>query len=107
MASMKVITVNIGRNVNDVPMNATRWETFQGDVAHLLRAAGGTQAYIQAFTGTGEWYGVPEDSVSFTCTFAGRCAVSTHAFRKQLADLAKAFDQTSIFVSFGAGRMEG
>ena len=104
---MKAITVNIGRNVGDVPMEPPRWAEFQGRVSHLLRDAGGTQAFIQAFTGVGEWNGVPEDSVSFTCSFEGHCAVSTRVFRQKIAVLADAFEQETIFVSFGVGRLIG
>lgn len=128
---MRLITVTIGRNVpfdsslrlhsmtadtgEQVPMRRNLWADFQLEVKNLLRVLPGDDTDGMAtvfgpFGGTGEWEGVPEESVTFTALTThpdfrpagnGELTGPVEAFGDILSSIAHHYGQDAIAWSHG------
>lgn len=122
-----MITVTIGRNVHpdhhyassqfpestrnpeapyveQVPMRPGNWADFASRVYGLLRCLPDAHVY-GPFQGTGEWEGVPEDSITYTVTTSHPTILSdsdvADTFGRLLGDIGQLYGQDAIAWSYG------
>lgn len=110
-----LLTITIGRNVpassrlaswdngdGQRPMRRNAWLEFIAEVRTMLMLIPGET--FGPFEGTGEWEGVPEDSVTFTQFLAeGHADVAAYseAVGNILGGYAKRYDQDAIAYAVG------
>lgn len=95
-----IVHVTIGRNIGRVPMALPDWATFSTAVRDRLawHLEGAT---VTEHDGTGDWEGVREESVVITAYGAPVTLNAQILLTRDLATLARNFEQDAIAVTFG------
>lgn len=87
------IQVNIGRNIDNEPMEVIKWGGFINDVKDAIYHSSESAGSIEVHHGTGVWDGHEEDSVHVSL-LAYR--LDTDLLENLLASLAQEYGQESI-----------
>lgn len=106
--SQAIVTVNIGRNLDDRPMSDQQWATFQELVSVLLAETVGKVSYSLTGDCESHWQGEVEQSASFNVVDAQVSADDAARFRNPvqylrigLANLARRYGQEAISLTVG------
>lgn len=100
---MATVTVSIGRNVGDQPMNDTDWQNFISAVgASVKRDA--KAVYVDAAASRGEWEGIGEDSRTWVADID---EWDLGALRGSLKEWARIFRQDAIALTVGQTELVG
>lgn len=94
------VTITIGRNVGNIPLDSRSWERFRQSVSDAL-TAGSAETWAQA-TYVGAWEGVSEDAAIW---LAAVPADRLGALRAALGALASLYRQDAIGLTVGTGEL--
>jgi hypothetical protein len=87
------IAITIGRNIDNDPMGAVEWESFQREVKQALNASAKIDGVIFTGDGLGVW---GSNSEHAHCLIALCDHVDVPALRADFARIAKIYDQDAI-----------
>ena len=94
---MNTITITIGRNVGDVPLDDHRWAGFRNDIQTVL-SNHYAEVYVNAAAGRGTWEGVEEENATWVASVDTAFIPGVRARLKYMADLYK---QDAIALTVG------
>ena len=110
---MAYVQVNIGRNINDEPMNDYVWEMFIGKVRRAIAdtVTGWATAHkfietlnsVEIHRGSGTWDGIVEESAHISLVMdRDLWDVELDMLRTKLRELKRDYDQDSIALIVGS-----
>ncbi len=91
--------ISIGRNVEDTPLTAGQWFTFQEEIRSTVANIGGGVIETEV-TGSSSWEGQEEDTHLFLVTVD---AARVDWVKLSLSSLARAYNQDAIGFVGGPG----
>lgn len=99
------VYVSIGRNVGAEPMAKTQWDSFRGDVKHVLIGYG--LQLVSDTVGDGFWADSHEDAAVIVAAgdlSAWGLEQNQRALEDRIAVLAKSYGQDAIAVAYAEPR---
>lgn len=92
------VTLSIGRNVGDTPMDDERWDAFRDGVRTLLLDVVDGTLHVNAARSEGQWLGVFEESSTFVAEVPQSLLT---VLRLGVANLRNWYEQDAIAVTLG------